>query len=542
VRLVYATDRLTCSFVCFVVRVNLKKVENAKRQGKFRGPVAGPIGAYIKVAPGKEVFAELAESALGPGILDRFIVTNDADRRLFQNIRKQAHCQMDCGVFQQHVTPRYTIPSPPNVKGIETVASVLTIQDDLVFNTLVDNAKIDQKGLAMDKESSEEKLLERNDSNGKLQIKGGKLREVYFLPRGDYWSVRNGAKTTISNERKFRKTISTDKTAMIEQAKAEVAELKAELAESRRVEGRLESEHTRLQKEWGQAKRKMRDNDSAMTELGDRIDQIKSEMETAANTTIDTTEYEEDVAQHEEQRAALEQQQSRLKEELEAKKPEIEMLKTRIDEVTIRNQKIMKDLGEAEDEMTQFLNTQSQRKDALERKRERVRKYNEAIAAHQDHLDACCAEEAKAMLMARRLHFTLNQVTGKNQNSQRGGGGGRNGSGSQTVTPGGEEATQSQDISGGGGDRLVPTDRDLEAIEPLQTDQDPDYFVSRMNRAQAKLNKERERREVADEDEAGAYEKYQRAKADYMKIKKDFIELEQRIEDTKEDVNTRRNL
>jgi chromosome segregation ATPase len=499
--------------------------------------VAGPIGAYIKVAPGKEVFAELAESALGPGLLDRFIVTNDADRRLFQNIRKQAHCQMDCGVFQQHVTPRYNIPAPPDVEGIETVASVLTIQDDLVFNALVDNAKIDQKGLAMDKESSEEKLLERNDSNGKLQIKGGKLREVYFLPRGDYWSVRNGAKTTISNERKFRKTISTDKTAMIEQAKAEVAELKAALAESRKAEGRLESQHTQLQKEWGQAKRKMRDNDSAMAELGDRIDQIKSEMETAANTTIDTTEYEEDVAQQEEQRAALEQQQTRLKEELEAKKPEIETLKTRIDEVTIRNQKIMKDLGEAEEEMTQFLNTQSQRKDALERKRDKVRKYNEVIAAHQSLLDKCCAEEAKAMGEARRLHFTLNYVTGKNQESQRGAGGGNctgTVTGSQVVTP--------QRNSGGDGDRDVPTDRDLEAIEPLQTDQNPDYYFSRVNRAQTKLNKERERRQVADEDEAGAYENYQRAKVQYMEKKKEFMELEKRIEDTKEDVNARQNL
>lgn len=490
--------------------------------------MAGPIGAYIKVAPGKEAFGELAEVALGGGLLDRWIVTNDADRQVFQNIRQLAHCQMDCGVFQQHITPRYNIPAPPNVEGIETVASVLTIQDDLVFNALVDNAKIDQKGLGMDKESSEEKLLERNEL-GKLQIKGGKLREVYFLPRGDFWSVKNGAKTTISNERKFRKTISTDKTAMIEQAKAEVADLKAELAERRAAEGRLEGQHTQLQKEWGQAKRKMRDNDSTMTELGDRIDQIKSEMENAANTTIDTTEYEEDVAQHEEQRAALEQQHARLKEELEAKKPEIDTLKIRIDEATIRNQKIMKDLTEAEEEMTQFLDTQSQRKDALERKRERVRKYAEAIAAHQCNLDDACAKEADALFKARRLHFGFDRIVEKNEKSQRGGGG----TGSQTDNA--DEPMQYQE-------GYLPTDRELAAIEPLHLDKDPEYYMSRAARAQTKLDKERERRQVADEDEAEAYEKYQRAKADFMKQKNVFTDLEKRIADTKVDMNNRSNL
>ena len=59
-------------------------VQVEKERRKFKGPVLGPIGHYIKIAPGKEEFAAIAELALGPGTLDRFIVTNSEDRRIFQ--------------------------------------------------------------------------------------------------------------------------------------------------------------------------------------------------------------------------------------------------------------------------------------------------------------------------------------------------------------------------------------------------------------------------------------------------------------------------
>ena len=71
-------------------------VENRKRE--FHGPVKGPIGSFLKIASGKEAFGKLAELGLGSGVLDRFIVTNDHDRKLLQNLRNQAGCNSDCGI------------------------------------------------------------------------------------------------------------------------------------------------------------------------------------------------------------------------------------------------------------------------------------------------------------------------------------------------------------------------------------------------------------------------------------------------------------
>lgn len=77
-----------------------QRVEDYMQRGKFQGPVLGPLGAYCKVNAGKEMYAPLAEALLGQGTLDRFIVTTDHDRKLLQDIRKQLHCNSECGVFQ----------------------------------------------------------------------------------------------------------------------------------------------------------------------------------------------------------------------------------------------------------------------------------------------------------------------------------------------------------------------------------------------------------------------------------------------------------
>jgi len=146
----------------------------------------GPIGKYVKITPGKEKFAEIAEIAIGNGTLDRFIVTNDHDRQVMQDIRNMAKCQRDCGIIQQQQVARYRIPTP-SVDGIETLASVLQISDDLVFNVLVDTVRIETKALAGSRGESEQKLLVDN-GGGHYSIRDG-VKEVYFLVRMKWYRL-----------------------------------------------------------------------------------------------------------------------------------------------------------------------------------------------------------------------------------------------------------------------------------------------------------------------------------------------------------------
>lgn len=89
---------------------------------------------------GKEEFAALAENALGGlNILDRFIVTNANDGKILRRLRQEARCGKSCGVFSVTAARRYKINPGPGVDGVELVADVFAIENDIVFNTLVDH-------------------------------------------------------------------------------------------------------------------------------------------------------------------------------------------------------------------------------------------------------------------------------------------------------------------------------------------------------------------------------------------------------------------
>ena len=277
----------------FLVRPHLCFFGIAKRQRKFRGPVEGPIGNYLKIVPGKEMYAELAELAFGAGTLDRFVVTNDEDRKKVQDIRRRAGCVQDCGIFQVHNSAsRFSIPSPP-VDGIETVASVLTISSDLVFNCLVDNSRIEKIALGKSKDDSQAKLM-TTDPSGRAAIRGGKIQQVFFLPKGDMWQVRGGQTSLISNEKKLRKTISADKSEAIAAAKRDVEQYSADAQTAKEEEHHWEGEHNRLSRAWNQTNRARQSNDKKINDLIAQIEHIKAEIDNAApNTVLDTTIYED---------------------------------------------------------------------------------------------------------------------------------------------------------------------------------------------------------------------------------------------------------
>ena len=48
--------------------------------------------------------------------------------------------------------------------------------------------------------------------NGKSSVRGGNIKEVHFLPDGDFWQVYSGAVSMTSNTRKLRQQIGVDRT------------------------------------------------------------------------------------------------------------------------------------------------------------------------------------------------------------------------------------------------------------------------------------------------------------------------------------------
>lgn len=473
----------------------------------------GPIGAYLKVVPGKEAFAGIAELAIGSGSLDRFIVTNDEDRSTLMSIRKKAGCTRDCNVFQLVDKPRFNILNP-TVEGIDTVVSVLNITDDLVFNCLVDNASIDRQALATNKETSERKLLVKEGSFYKAR---GIINKVLYLPNGDNWTVRNGVLVNYSNDSsRMRHTIGVDKSAAIASSEQELRQLQTELKEMRSEEARLEGEHTQRQRQWNQANKALKRNDMHIANLASKIDDIRGDVESAANVNIDTTEYEEDVNQAEQATEGIKEQYSQLRSKMEEAKPAIDDLRKHLEEITMRNEKVLHDMQAAELDMNKFLETQSQHQDIVAKKRKKVEQYREVIAKHQANVDKYSSERESLLFKARKLEYDL----GIHKQQQK------------------QDEHGILDVS----EQADPTAEDLQGIEPRVMAKDTKYYETRIKSTKQKIERERERRDVSNEDRAVTYEKYLRAKNDLDAKTKQVDDIEKKMQILVQDLRNRKRL
>ena len=482
-----------------------KQVDSFLQKRRFKGPIMGPLGAYMKVVAGKEDFASIAEHALGTGTLDRFIVTNDHDRKLLQEIRSQASCQRDCGIFQVHASSRYNVPGPP-VPGVETVASTLNISNDLVFNCLVDNCRIEERALAKSREESEQLLL-NEDSNGRYSVRG-KMKEVYCLPHGDHWSVRDGSLQIVGNEKALRQSIGLDRSAAC----------RDELKELRLEESKMEHKHTDLQKDWNTKKRACRDNNKVIENLMSKIESLKAEHDSASNFDTDTSEFEQDIAEAQQQLEILKDQELAMKDEIEEKKPEIQALEKRLAEIKIRNEKVLQDMKSAEEDLGIYIQSQTQRDEKIEKRRQKVKQYEEILEKHEERAKKFKADVQKYLRAAKRLTYKrlLEEKEAFQHDGQEG-----------------HESQKSDSTQG-------PSDEELDAISIVDTDREPAYFEARITRTKKKIELERKRKDLSNELPAAAYQKYVRAKKTLENKLERIAEIEQTCEMLSADLQERK--
>ena len=406
------------------------------------------------------------------------------------------------------MSPRFDIPAPP-AEGIETVASVLSITNDIVFNCLVDNARIDQRALAPTREISEERLLVTN-ANGRYSIRGV-INEVTFLPEGDKWTVRDGAISLSSNDRRSKeRKIGVDRTRAIAEAEKELAALETDLKEAKKAEREVHNRRYQLKSVWNEHQKAQRKNQLKIKELERKKADIEVEMETTANTTIDTTELEEDVAQATEALEELKGKEADLKKQLEELQPGVQDARAKLDEVQTRNEKVLADMLAVEENLESCLNRMTQSETQLQKKRDRLKKYEEIVQQHSAGVDKAAEGRNKALLVARKL--TLRQKVKVEQAEGTS-----------------QEATQTQDF----------TEEELEQVQIQETDRDSKSFEAKIKRATDKIAQERERRALSNEDPAEAMEKYFLERNNLQKIQESMEEVEKTQTELDKDLRDR---
>jgi structural maintenance of chromosomes protein 6 len=435
-------------------------------------------------------------------------------------LRSEIGCVRECNAYQSDpkaVHQRYSVPLPP-VDGVETVASCLTIENTLVFNTLVDQAKIDQNAIGASKEETEQLLLVR-DGNGREAIKGGNIREVYFLPRGDVWKINaQGTRNMRSNERQMRQTIGADTTSAIEEAKLELSQLEIELRENKKILSQHSDSLLMAKRKWNEVKKGQRQARDAISELESKIAQLQTEIDASSNVEeIDTTDLEEDISNAEQDIIILNEKLEAIEKEKEDLESKVDEAKKKVEEVESRNERVLKDLTDAEKDLTLFMAKSGEREAQKQKAKSKVEKTREKLQEFLKVLEEKRSDTKKGLRQARLLQYRHDfAMQMRAQASEMG----------MSATP---DLTPED-----------PTDEDLESVEILDPPKEAPYYAAKIDRLKKKIREERERRRISNITPEEVYEKYSRAKLDLQSKNSQLEAITENLEKLEADLKSRR--
>jgi chromosome segregation ATPase len=485
-----------------------------KNARKFKGPVAGPVGMYLKIFNGKEKYAKIAEFAIGNGNLDRFIVTNHADLQLMDKLRAEVGCShRDCPLYQislRSTKEKYNTLPPPD--GVETVTSVISVDNAMVFNFLVDSCKIDESALADAKESSEELLLDR-DSSGKCSIRG-KVKKVFCLPNGDVWQVNRGLVNIVSNDRPLKQTIGVDRSAAIESAKHEMSAIQKELERIKREAKAIEDESNRAKKEWNARNKENSILGNNILKMESLLEKLKEEAETSEEVpSIDTTEFENDIIVAEEEVDDLKKKESTISQEIESLQPGIEELKKKLDETATRNEKIVDDMDKVEAKLEDIVKGQNRRQEVVDKFRAKVQDMEKAVTQQEEIIKESKEEVAKALQSARRCQFAATRD---------------------------EKRLEDKESTGGAFDLDEPSEQDLEAIEIIEPQYSVNACQTKVSSIVKKIESEKRRKNLTESDPVVARDKYLRAKRDLDSKMTQIQTIEENVKMLLKDIKERK--
>ena len=114
----------------------------------YVGNVFGPLGMHVKLDVQYKEYSRSVETGIGRRMLTAFLVSSSDDRRrLFATLQRFGAADHHTIIVKPASSSRYAIQPIP---GLLTIADTLIIEEDAVFNALVDQGSIERALLVRD--------------------------------------------------------------------------------------------------------------------------------------------------------------------------------------------------------------------------------------------------------------------------------------------------------------------------------------------------------------------------------------------------------
>lgn len=111
----------------------------------------GPLGLHINLKADFKHFGPAVEKALYR-VLNCFLVDNAEDRNKLVGILKASRIDFTHPIIMQQSGPRFVVHGNPE---FTVMADCITVEEDIVYNALVDQCNIDQVVVVKDERESD---------------------------------------------------------------------------------------------------------------------------------------------------------------------------------------------------------------------------------------------------------------------------------------------------------------------------------------------------------------------------------------------------
>jgi chromosome segregation ATPase len=349
----------------------IPKINNAK----FRSGVYGPIGMMVKMAPNCQNESNAVEKVLW-SVLRTFVVDNQEDRKtLVQILRSERADSVHPIVIQQN-RPRYIIKPSPN-SDVTLVSDAIVIENDLIFNAVIDQCGIDKIAIVKSEEDCMRNYVE--NINGREMLKYGIRKAMTY--DGTTIKFVYGNKACEMNNFPYKRLLASDTSEILYNLRLEyndeMNKLQHNENELRQVIltiDNIQNNIMKTEKNLINSNNKIINEKKVLQELQENL----TDMQTSSN--IDYTHLEKEIDELNDVNIEITKRINIIKEQYNNTSNELQQYKNEKNQLDIRKKELINKLADEELKMEEYVNV-------MENRKKEINKKTNAILSAQKVLD-----------------------------------------------------------------------------------------------------------------------------------------------------------
>lgn len=321
-----------------------------ENRNRFTAPPIGPLGLHVKLPERFMNFAVAIEVAL-KGTLQSYLVVNGRDKAVLDDLKRRIKCPQNQAniIIAKRTGRRYSnLRLAEGSLARNAIANILEVDNDDVFNALIDVCSIESKLVFERRDQAEQEVLRGSSGNFRM----ARFVSEVFMPSGDKFVVRSGNLAYIANKGNRRSSI------ICQDVEAEIRDLEQRLNFLQGSHETMRRDESRFRHEREDIRREISRQHDHINQLTRRQNQHRVQLRTledeltddADQHALDTTVLEEEVTEARRELDTFDERERELNDLLSKFNPDLESMLRELEEIVNIEKDISEEMGQAQQE------------------------------------------------------------------------------------------------------------------------------------------------------------------------------------------------